>query len=172
MNKKSQSIVLTGFMGVGKSTVARHLSGILRCSRVDLDQFIEQSEKRKIAEIIENDGETAYRKIESRNLRSLLETTNSRIISLGGGAWTIKENRERIQEKGLTTVWLESTFEHCWYNIKFSRKFRPLAKDKTSALKLFNERNKLYCLADWHFLMRPDLTSAQIAKQIADEICS
>lgn len=159
-------------MGVGKSTVARHLSGILRCSRVDLDQFIEQSEKRKIAEIIENDGETAYRKIESRNLRSLLETTNSRIISLGGGAWTIKENRERIQEKGLTTVWLESTFEHCWYNIKFSRKFRPLAKDKTSALKLFNERNKLYCLADWHFLMRPDLTSAQIAKQIADEICS
>lgn len=172
MNNKGQSIVLTGFMGVGKSTVARHLSGILRCSRVDLDHFIENAEQRKISDIIENDGEEAYRVIESRNLEELLKTTKARIISLGGGAWTIKKNRDLIQEYKLTTVWLESTFEHCWYNIKFSRKFRPLVKDKATAQKLFDERNKVYCLADWHFLMRPDLSSAQIAAQIADEICS
>ncbi len=172
MKKESQSIVLTGFMGVGKSTVARHLSGILRCSRADLDHYIEHEERRKIADILKTDGEAAYRKIETNNLKKLLETTNARIISLGGGAWTIKENRDLIQEEGLTTVWLESTFEHCWYNIKFSRKVRPLAKDKITARRLFDERNKLYCLADWHFLMRPDLTSAQIAKQIADEVCA
>ncbi len=169
--KTKECIVLTGFMGVGKSTVARHLSGILRCQRVDLDHFIEQKERRRIAEIIEADGEKAYRIIETRNLKNLLETSKARIISLGGGAWTIRENRDLIRERGLTTVWLESTFEHCWLNIKYSRKFRPLAQDKKTAKRLFDERNKVYCLADWHFIIRPDLTSAQIAEQIANEVC-
>lgn len=166
-----RGIALTGFMGVGKSTVARHLSGILRCQRIDLDNYIEEAEKRKVWEILESDGEAEFRKIESRRLRELLDKTTPMILSLGGGTWTVAENRDLINGRGLTTVWLESTFEHCWFNMKFSRKFRPLAKDKEKAQRLFEERSRLYCLAGWHFIMRPDMTSAQIAQQIADEIC-
>jgi shikimate kinase len=82
------------------------------------------------------------------------------------------ENRKLLKENGFTSVWLESTFEHCWLNISFSRKDRPLARDKTSARKLFEERQKVYCLADWHFIVRPGFTSFDVARKIADEIFS
>lgn len=163
-------IVLTGFMGVGKSTVARRLARLLGTNRVDLDHYIERSERRKIAEIIETDGLEKYREIESRNLEHLLENDIPPILSLGGGTWTVKHNRVRIKEKGFTSIWLESSFEHCWYNIKFSKKERPLAKDKAAAQKLFEDRQKVYCLADWHFIVRPDQTSVQVAEQIMSEV--
>lgn len=157
---------------MGKSSVARHLAGILRCERVDLDAFIEKSEQRTIPEILTNDGEPAYRLIETANLRRVLTKTNAPILSLGGGTWTISTNRELIAEHGLTTVWLESTFEHCWKNISKSRKERPLAKNKDAARRLFDQRQAIYCLADWHFIIRPEFTSYEIARQIAEEVFS
>jgi shikimate kinase len=162
-------VVLTGFMGVGKSSVGRHLAQILKAERVDLDFFIEKNEKRKISDIIDIDGEAAYRAIESANLRKLLDEHDAKVISLGGGTWIVDENRLLIREKGLTSIWLESTFEHCWYNIKFSHKERPLARDKEKARKLFEERKKIYCLADWHFIIKPEYSSYDIAKLIYDE---
>ncbi len=167
--EETKRIVLTGFMGVGKSSVGRHLAQILRSERIDLDFFIEKNEKRKIAEIIDTDGEAEYRVIESANLRLLLDESRAQVISLGGGTWTIDANRELIRSSGLTSIWLESTFEHCWYNIKFSHKERPLARDKQKARRLFEERKKVYCLADWHFIIKPEYTSYDIAKLIHDE---
>lgn len=167
---KDIRIALTGFMGVGKSSVARHLSNILRCKRVDLDFFIETNEQRKIAEIIDRDGVETYRGIETRNLERFLEESSARILSLGGGTWTIPANRKMLTNKGFTSVWLESTFEHCWLNITFSRKDRPLARNKQAARKLFEERQKMYCLADWHFVVRSGLTSYDVAREIADEV--
>ncbi len=166
---ETKRVVLTGFMGVGKSSVGRHLAQILRSERIDLDFFIEKSEKRKIAEIIDKDGEAAYREIESRNLLRLLDETTSQVISLGGGTWTVEENRALIRSRSLTSIWLESTFEHCWYNIKFSHKERPLARDKQKAKRLFEERKKVYCLADWHFIIKPEYTSYDIARLIHEE---
>jgi len=156
-------------MGVGKSSVGRHLAQLLGSERLDLDYFIEKNEGRKIAEIIDHEGETAYRQIETANLTRLLEESNAQVISLGGGTWTIEANRELIRSKGLTSIWLESTFEHCWYNIKFSRKDRPLARNKARARQLFEDRKKAYCLADWHFIIRPEYSSYDIAKLIYDE---
>ena len=159
-------------MGVGKSSVARHLSSILKCERVDLDAFIERNEGRSIADIINRDGEAAYRKIESANLVKVLRESNARILSLGGGTWTIPSNRDLIIRDGLVTVWLESSFEHCWANISRSRKERPLAKNKDAARRLFDERQSIYCLADWHFVIRPEFNSYEIARQIADQVFS
>jgi shikimate kinase len=169
---KGKRVVLTGFMGVGKSSVGRHLAQILKAERIDLDFFIEKNEKRKISEIIDLDGEAAYRTIESANLRRLLDEHDAQVISLGGGTWVVDENRQLIKEKGLTSIWLESTFEHCWYNIKFSHKERPLARDKEKAKKLFEDRKKIYCLADWHFIIKPEYSSYDIAKLIHDEYFS
>ncbi len=170
MNNETR-IILTGFMGVGKSTVAKHLAHLLECARIDLDGVIIESEHRTIAEIIEQEGMERFRQIETENLRHILET-DAKIIALGGGAWTIAENRRLIKSHNFTTVWLESTFEHCWLNIAASKRVRPLARNKPDALRLFEERQRVYCLADWHFIIRPELNSFEIARQIADEVFS
>jgi shikimate kinase len=163
-------IALTGFMGVGKTSVARHLEHITGCRRVDLDMRIEEAQRRPIAEIIDKHGIDAYRAIETETLRGVLESDSGCILSLGGGAWTVEANREMIRRRGFTSVWLESTFEHCWYNIKFSRRDRPLARDKAAARRLFDERQSVYSLADWHFIIRPEFNSFQIARQIVDQL--
>jgi len=165
-------VALTGFMGVGKSSVARHLSMLLGCERVDLDTYIEERERRKIHEIIDKEGLESYREIESRDLERVLSETNAQIFSLGGGTWTVEGNRKLLKKNGLTSVWLESTFQHCWRNIRMSRKERPLARNKPAAQKLFEDRQKVYALADWHFIIKPEFTSYDIAIQIAEEIFS
>ena len=164
-------IVLTGFMGVGKSTVAKCLSIILKSEKVDLDDFIEETENRTIPEILETEGEPYFRQLETNALQKILEETEIQIISLGGGTWTLERNRELIRKFDCTVVWLESTFEHCWRNIVTSKyRQRPLAKNRQMAEKLFAERQKVYCLSDWHFVVKAELTSFAIAKQIAEEI--
>ena len=159
-------------MGVGKSTVARFLSYLLKCRTVDLDSIIEESENRKIADIIYTDGIVRFREIETKSLRKVLSDGDALIIALGGGAWTIEENRNLIKSHNLTSIWLESTFQHCWRNISLSKRVRPLAPNKSQTRKLFDERQNFYCLADWHFIVKPELTSYEIAKQIAEEVFS
>jgi shikimate kinase len=165
-------VALTGFMGVGKSSVARHLAQLLNCDRLDLDSFIEEHEGRKIHEIINDDGLSHYRKLESENLLRALTETDAQIFSLGGGTWTVESNRKLLKERGITSVWLESSFQHCWRNIRMSKKERPLARNKPAARALFDERQKLYALSDWHFIIKPEFNSYDIAMQIADQIFS
>lgn len=163
-------IALTGFMGVGKSSVARHLAHALGCERTDLDNVIEETENRTIVDIIDTDGEARYREIETSNLERVAADETVNILSLGGGAWTVEKNRQILKKNGFISVWLESSFEHCWMNMKFSHKVRPLAKNKRSARKLFDERQKIYCLADWHFVVKPEYTSFDVANRIMEEL--
>jgi shikimate kinase len=163
-------LALTGFMGVGKSSVARHLSNRIKSKWIDLDRAIEDAEKMHVAQIIDTRGIEAYRAIETRVLREVVEEPGDLILSLGGGTWTIEENRELIRQHSFKSVWLEATFEHCWLNITFSKKRRPLARDKQKALELFEERLKVYCLADLRFLVRSNSTSYDVARQIAEEM--
>jgi hypothetical protein len=55
-------------------------------------------------------------------------------------------------------------------NIQRSKKVRPLAKDRETTRRLFDERMASYCLAEWHFLIKPEYSSYDIAKQIAEEV--
>lgn len=170
MSNSDKRIVFTGFMGVGKSSVARHLSYLLRCERKDLDYYIEENQGGTIAEIFKRVGEEEFRRLESMYLKKLLDDENIRVISLGGGAWMPAENRDLIKRSGCVCVWLESSFEHCWHNIRHSKRERPLAKNKKEARNLFKERQKVYCLADWHFVVKPEFTSYEVAKNIAEQI--
>ena len=161
-------MAITGFMGVGKSSVARHLSQLLGCSRLDLDREIEHREGRRINEIIDSRGIEQFRRLETAVLDDVLRHSAAPIISLGGGTWTVPENRDLIAAAGVLTIWLESSFEHCWYNIRDSATDRPLARDKEKAKRLFDERRAVYGLADWHLVVRPSFTSLDVARQIAD----
>lgn len=164
-------IVLLGFMGAGKSLVAKHISRILKCERLDLDEFIEINENMSPADIITLHGEQVFRDIETKYLKKALET-DAQVIALGGGTWLKEENRRLIKNHDCITIWLVTNFESCWINIKSSVKKRPLARDKTIARELFIEREKVYCLADWHLPVLPHLTSKEIAEIIVEWIIS
>src|SRR5256885_5355098 len=112
--KSSRHIIITGFMGAGKSTIARGLARILGCEMLDLDHVIAEREGRTAREIIEQDGEESFRGIETRILREVLENSPMAVIALGGGAWTIERNRNLINKHGCVAVWLDAPFELCW----------------------------------------------------------
>jgi len=81
-------ISLTGFMGVGKSTIAERLSAHLFCKHIDLDSYIEKSRGEKIVDIFDSQGEEAFREIEEQALERLLSQNREKVmvLSLGGGA--------------------------------------------------------------------------------------
>ncbi len=137
-------IVITGFMGSGKSTVARALALRLDSQMIDLDGEILKQEERSAKQIIEEDGEPAFREIETRVLRDVLQNNATGVIALGGGAWTVPGNRELITSAGGISVWLDAPFNLCWQRIVDSlvdgNDGRPLAPNEQAALGLYTER--------------------------------
>ncbi|HEX8162097.1 MAG TPA: shikimate kinase [Pyrinomonadaceae bacterium] len=141
-------VVITGFMGAGKTTVARALAARLGCAAVDADEFIAEREGRSPREIIGREGERRFREIESRALAEILADDAARVVALGGGAWTIEANRELVARRGCLTVWLDAPFELCWRRIaRAGRAARPLARDRESSRGLYEARRPLYALA-------------------------
>lgn len=78
-------IVLLGYMASGKSTIGRILAEKMQTSFIDLDEYIEEKERKTVSEIFEQKGEIYFRKQEHIYLKELLEQKESFILSLGGG---------------------------------------------------------------------------------------
>lgn len=145
MNRR---IVIVGFMGCGKTTVAKALAERLECEMIDLDSFITEREGRSPAEIIRADGEPFFREIESLALSEVLQRRDIRVAALGGGTWTIPANRTLIALHNCLSVWLDAPFELCWKRIATSSNaVRPLAPDHESAQRLYESRRGNYLLA-------------------------
>jgi shikimate kinase len=144
----SRPIVITGFMGCGKTRVARELARGLNMPVVDLDDSITSREGRSPAQLIREEGEPYFRAIETNALDSLLETGGAGVIALGGGAWIEAANRELIKEYGCQSVWLDVPFELCWSRIEASAEDRPLGKTREQAQALFGLRQPIYQLAN------------------------
>ena len=106
----ARPIVITGFMGCGKSVVARTLAQHLNVSFVDLDESITSRTGRTPAQLITGDGELAFRRIETATLREVLHAGEEGVIALGGGAWIEAANRELINQYGCSSVWLDVPF--------------------------------------------------------------
>ena len=145
MNRR---IVILGFMGCGKTTVAKELARQLDCSFVDLDSFITERHRRSPAEIIQQDGEDSFRDLETLALRDVLQNKHARVIALGGGTWIIPANRTLIALHDCLTVWLDAPFELCWKRINVRETFRPLAPDRETTLARYESRRADYALAE------------------------
>lgn len=163
-------IVITGFMGSGKSRVARELARLLNVSTADLDESITQHEGRTPAQLIVEEGEPAFRSIESNALRELLESKSAGVIALGGGAWIEEKNRDLIKQYRCLSVWLDTPFEVCWSRIETSGDDRPLGKTIEQAHALFDRRRPIYELADVHIPVLPGQTFDDLISDIANQI--
>ncbi len=105
-------------MGCGKSSVGRELATLLGCTAVDLDGVIEQRSGRKIPEIFETEGETAFRKMELEALREILDSSVvDLILSLGGGTLTTAECAELVHERTVC-IYLRATIDTLVENLE------------------------------------------------------
>ena len=143
-------IVITGFMGCGKSRVARELARRRNVLMVDLDEWITTRVGRSPAQLIDEDGERAFREIETNALRELLQSGTAGVIALGGGAWIEEVNRELIDQYGCTSIWLDTPFEICWERIATSAEDRPLGRTREEAEARYQRRKPVYRLAKIH----------------------
>lgn len=149
-------IVITGFMGSGKTRIAQELARRLDLAMVDLDNRITEKEGRSPAQLIVEEGEPAFRLLESATLLELLQTNAAHIIALGGGAWIQKTNRDLIEEYSYLSVWLDAPFEVCWGRIETSGEDRPLGRTKEQAQMLYEQRRPIYQLADIRVAVRDE----------------
>ena len=138
---KKNNIILIGFMGVGKGTVARALVKESSMYAIDTDDLIESMENRAIKKIFANDGEAFFRNLEKKTALWLENSVDNTIISTGGGFY----KQENLKNIG-TVIYLKSSFDGILKRIKKAPnaknklKKRPLLQDKKEALKLYNTR--------------------------------
>lgn len=121
-------IILTGFMGCGKSTVGRLLAKKMQRRFEDADMVIEQQTGMTIPQIFEQEGEEFFRRMEARALSSLLEDS-SLVLATGGGAVLQQENRELFMRKGVV-VFLKAEPAVIYKRVS-ENNLRPLAKGKS-----------------------------------------
>jgi len=142
---KKENIILIGFMGVGKGTIARALVKQSDYFAVDTDDLIESLENRKIKKIFEQNGEPYFRGLEKKCAIWCQENLKGTIISTGGGFY----KQENIKNIG-KIVYLESSFDGIINrlknapNSKAKFKKRPLLKDLEKAKELYKQRVKEY----------------------------
>ena len=100
-------------------------------------------------------------------LREVLLEESARVVAVGGGAWTIAENRKLIMEHGALTVWLDAPFELCWKRIETGNEARPLAPSREAAETLYAKRRPIYELADARIQVSENETADEIATKVA-----
>jgi len=157
------NIYLIGMMGSGKSTLGKTLSEKIQKSFIDLDSEIEKAAGKFISEIFDIDGEEQFRKMESKQLKQYSES----IVACGGGIVLKDENREFINENGVTIL-LTASMEELSHRLSDSGN-RPLLADDNTEEAL----TKLWLERQLHYLNTADFTIETDGKnpeQLTEEI--
>ena len=141
---KTDKIYLVGFMGAGKSTVARALARRLDWRVEDIDECIERRERRDIASIFRQQGEAYFRAVEREALIDLL-TLRGTVVATGGGTFVEAGNRELMMRDGLV-IWLDVPLATVLERVPPDGR-RPLAADRVTLEALYNQRLAAYRLA-------------------------
>ena len=144
-----KNIILTGFMGVGKTSVGTRLAKDLGYVFVDTDELIEADQKITITEIFSTFGEPYFRDVETRVIKRLLED-EGQVISTGGGAVVRDENRKAFKENGVT-ICLTAHPESIYGRIRHET-HRPLLQGpdpQTKIRELLAAREPYYRQADF-----------------------
>ncbi len=133
-------MILIGFMGSGKSSIARklHREGH---SYVDLDAYIENSEGETIADIFRTRGEAYFRELEYHALKEVIGTYD--VISTGGGIITHPLSFELLKDTREPIIWLDAPLHILMSRTKGNNE-RPLARDRAAMRERYHSRVSLY----------------------------
>lgn len=137
-------IILTGFMGAGKSTVGRLLARQLDWNFLDLDAHLEARTNATIPQLFAKHGEARFRLLESSALASALGRVST-VIALGGGTPEILTNRLLLEQTpGTGTIFLDAPFETLFDRCVLQEIDRPVLADPVLARVRFATRQPLY----------------------------
>ncbi|MEA1916815.1 MAG: shikimate kinase, partial [Campylobacterota bacterium] len=106
------NVILIGFMGVGKGSIARAVVKQCDLFSIDTDDLIESVENRKVKEIFEDEGEEYFRSVEKKVAKWIEKSLKNTLISTGGGFFKVKN----IKSLG-TIVYLKSDFDSIYKRI-------------------------------------------------------
>ncbi len=137
----TRSVFLVGFMGAGKTSVARKLARMCALSSIDMDTYLERREGRKVKEIFASEGEAAFRAIETEVLKELV-AKDPLLVSCGGGVIMREENRLVLREHGFVVHMKVSVDEAVSRISDIST--RPLLQDLDAARVRCAERLPIY----------------------------
>lgn len=138
---RADKVYLVGFMGAGKTTVARALAKRLDWKVEDIDACIERAERRDIPTIFRQDGEPYFRSREREVLVGLLPERGV-VVASGGGTFMDPANRELMLKDG-AVVWLDAPLATILTRIPLDGR-RPLAADRLEMEQLYNQRLAAY----------------------------
>ncbi|WP_138503146.1 shikimate kinase [Nostoc sp. PA-18-2419] len=165
------NLYLVGMMGVGKTTVGRLLAKQLSYGFVDTDDVIAQAAGKSINQIFTEEGEAAFRQLESDVLSKVCAFTKL-AIATGGGIVLQRENWSYLHH-GLI-VWLDAPVELIYSRLAEDIT-RPLLQDVDPQAKLrslLEQRTSLYSQADLHISEREGDTPQDVAKRVLEAIPS
>ena len=144
-----KSLVLTGMMGVGKTTIGKLLAKKLLLKFIDVDKVIEKNQGKSIKRIFEENGEPFFREIEERITLKILKKKRA-VIALGGGAFMNNQIRLKVL-KSCTSIWLKVNLKSLIKRYKKNDR-RPLLNTRKTDVdlkKMYELRKKIYRLANF-----------------------
>jgi shikimate kinase len=141
---KADKVYLVGFMGAGKTTVARALAKRLDWRVEDIDDRVEKRERRDIPTIFRQEGEPYFRAIEQEELIALLPARGV-VVATGGGTIVDAVTREMMLRDGVV-IWLDAPFATILDRVPSDGR-RPLAADRIEMESLYNQRLMAYSRA-------------------------
>ena len=141
--KNATKILLTGFMGAGKSTVGRLLAARLGIGFAALDAEIVSEAGTPIPDLFASVGETGFRTLEANLARRILTRPGSEVVASGGGFPAFDANRAMVRETNTLVIHLDAPFETLWIRIRGGTG-RPLAKRREETAALYARRAPVY----------------------------
>jgi shikimate kinase len=162
------NVILVGFMGSGKTSVASLLARRLGFEVLDMDRVLEEREGMPVAAIFREKGEAYFRSLE-RGLVDEVLLKVRRVVATGGGAWADEDNRKRLLEAGWC-VWLKASPDQIWSRVRGRISDRPIlaaAPDPRARIReLMESRRPAYEKAPHHVD-----TDGRTPEEVTSEIC-
>jgi shikimate kinase len=135
-------------MGAGKTTVGQALAGRLNWRFLDLDDLVQARAGRTIAQIFQQNGESAFRELERQLLSEVMRSSPAgTVLSLGGGAFIDNTNQQLLRENEIQTVFLDAPAEELFRRCAQPGVVRPLLRDPDHFRTLFEQRRPAYLKA-------------------------
>lgn len=163
-------ILLLGYMGAGKSTIARLLGQKLQISSIDLDSEIESRANLPISQIFSQKGEIYFRKLEHKVFVDLLEQPGKKIIALGGGTPCYSGNHLLMNQQGIS-IYLKASIDTLYERLQLTSGTRPLWDENRNTKEFLAKHlfDRSYYYHQAEFVISTDNKSIE---QITHEIAS